>query len=107
MEDNRAVRRIAAAEDMDEVLSIARAFYRLHGFEALSYARPSQDTPGHTDMLFLGFPEAWVTGYREGLGQLDPFPALAARSGRPLRYSTFTQGKPLTPQWCSRTAPCG
>ena len=74
MEDNRAVRRIAAAEDMDEVLSIARAFYRLHGFEALSYARPSHDTPGRTDMLFRGFPEAWVSSYREGLDRLDPIP---------------------------------
>jgi DNA-binding CsgD family transcriptional regulator len=95
MEDNRAVRRIAAAEDIDEVLSIARAFYRLHGFEALSYARPSHDTPGRTDMLFRGFPEAWVSSYREGLDRLDPFPALAARSGRPLRYSVVMQGKPL------------
>ena len=88
MEDNRAVRRIAAAEDMDEVLSIARAFYRLHGFEALSYARPSHDTPGRTDMLFRGFPEAWVSSYREGLDRLDPFPALPWRRGRAGRCAT-------------------
>lgn len=97
MDDSRAVREIAGASTLNECLSIARAFYRGHGFHAISYATPSRDHPGRADVVSFGFPAAFVALYDEELNRLDPFPALVAGKGRPLRFSDITEQGPLNP----------
>ena len=49
MDDSQAIRQIATAASEEDVLAIARAFYRTQGFAALSYARPSRDNPGRSE----------------------------------------------------------
>ena len=85
MDDSQAIRQIANAASEEDVLAIARAFYRTQGFAALSYARPSRDNPGRSEVTSFGFPEGFVASYRERLAEYDPLPGLAARAGRPLR----------------------
>ena len=97
MEDSWAIRQIAAAETRDDVFTIARAFYRTHGFHALSYLKPSREHPGQADVISFGFPEEWITRYNDGLNLLDPFPSLIARAGRPVRLSHMAADKSLTP----------
>ena len=96
MDDSRAVRAIAGAGDLTEALAIARAFFRSHGFHALSYARPSREHPGRADAVTFGFPESFVARYDEELNRLDPFPALVARSGRAIRFSRLADEQALT-----------
>ncbi|MBO6526005.1 LuxR family transcriptional regulator [Erythrobacter sp.] len=96
MDDSRAIRQIAGAMTKDEVFTIARAFYRTHGFNALSYLKPSRIHPGQADVVSFGFPDAWIERYNDGLNLLDPFPALVARAGRPVRLSNLSADKSLS-----------
>ncbi len=97
MDESWAVRQIAGAETKDDVFTIARAFYRSHGFHALSYLKPSRDHPGQADVISFGFPDEWIAKYNDGLNLLDPFPSLIARAGQPMRLSHMAAGKSLTP----------
>ncbi|MEN8858891.1 LuxR family transcriptional regulator [Qipengyuania flava] len=93
MDDSQAIRQIATAASEDDVLAIARAFYRTQGFAALSYARPSRDNPGRSEVTSFGFPEGFVADYRDGLAEFDPLPGLAARAGRPVRILDIVEGR--------------
>ncbi|MFW2348807.1 autoinducer binding domain-containing protein [Qipengyuania sp.] len=95
MDDSRAIRRIAAAETRDDTLAIARAFFRGQGFHALSYVRPSHKDPGRAEVESFGFPEAWTALYDEELNRIDPFPALVARAGRPIRFGEISAARPV------------
>lgn len=98
MDDNRAVRAIAVAGDSSEVLALARACFRNHGFHALSYARPSREHPGRADVVTFGFPEAFAEHYDAELNRIDPFPALVARAGRPMRFSRLAEHVAMLPE---------
>ena len=93
MDDSQAIRQIATAASEEDVLAIARAFYRTQGFAALSYARPSRDNPGRSEVSAFGFPEGFVADYRDGLAEFDPLPGLAARAGRPVRILEIVEGR--------------
>lgn len=95
MDDSRAIRRLAAAETRADAFAIARAFFRGQGFHALSYVRPSRQEPGRADVESFGFPEAWTALYDEELNRIDPFPALVARAGRPIRFSEIAAVRPV------------
>ena len=82
MDDSQAIRQIATAASEDDVLAIARAFYRTQGFAALSYARPSRDNPGRSEVTSFGFPEGFIADYRDGLAEFDPLPGLATEGRR-------------------------
>lgn len=94
MDDTRSIRRIAETSVRDEVFAIARAFFRSHGFDAMSYARPSNHHPGQAEVETFGFPETWVARYDEEFHRIDPFPALVARAGRPIRLSEINSATP-------------
>ncbi|WP_247714822.1 helix-turn-helix transcriptional regulator [Qipengyuania mesophila] len=95
MDDSRAIRRLAAAETRDDALAIARAFFRNHGFHALSYVRPSRKYPGRAEVETFGFPEAWTALYDAELNRIDPFPALVARAGRAVRFAEIADVRPI------------
>lgn len=96
MDNTRAIRQIAAAKNRDRIISVARAFYRSHGFHALSIATQSSEYPGKIDVETYGLPEAFVAHYDSELNRLDPFPALVAMAGRPIRYSRVSEEQVLS-----------
>lgn len=96
MDNSRAVRQIAAAGNRDRIISVARAFFRSHGFHAFSIATPSRDYPGQAKVESYGLPDSFMAHYDAELSRLDPFPALVAIAGRPLRFSRISEEQSLS-----------